>query len=141
VAEEADLRAATLEKAEWTFKELIFPNIGSRPIASITVPEVLAVLQKIEARGRHETAHRTKQRISQVLRYAIATGRAEHDVTADLRGALTRVKTEHFAAITEPQRVGELLRAIEGYAGQPSTAYALKLAPYVFVEARRAAIR
>jgi integrase len=50
-----------------------------------------------------------------------------------LRGALTRVKTEHFAAITEPQRVGELLRAIDGYAGQPSTGYALKLAPYVFV--------
>lgn len=125
--------ATTLDKADWTFKELIFPSLGSRPISSITAPEVLAVLQRIEARGKHETAHRTKQRISQVLRYAIATGRAEHDVTADLRGALTRVKTEHHAAITEPQRVGELLRAIDGYVGQPSTTYALRLVPYVFV--------
>ena len=124
---------ATREKAEWIFTELIFPHIGARPVASIKAPEVLALLQRIEARGKHETAHRTKQRISQTLRYAIATGRAEHDVTADLRGALTQVKTEHFAAITEPARVGELLRAIDGYVGQPSAAYALKLAPYLFV--------
>jgi integrase len=68
-----------------------------------------------------------------VLRYAIATGRAQHDVTADLRGTLTRVKAAHFAAITEPSRVGELLRAIDGYQGQPSATCALKLAPYVFV--------
>lgn len=123
----------TLEKARWTFDELLFPHIGSRPIATLTAPDVLAVLRRIEDRGKHETAHRTKQRVSQVLRYAIATGRAQHDVTADLRGALTQVKTQHFAAITDPKRVGELLRAIAGYTGQPSTAYALKLAPYLFV--------
>jgi integrase len=68
-----------------------------------------------------------------VFRYAIATGRAEHDITADLRDALTPIKTQHFAAITEPRRVGELLRAIDSYAGQPSTAYELRLAPYLFV--------
>jgi integrase len=131
--EKQQFAPATLEKAKWTFRELIFPRLGSRPIATVTAPEVLAVLQRIEVHGKHETAHRTKQRISQVMRYAIATGRAEHDVTADLRGALTRVKTEHFAALIEPQRVGELLRAIDAYTGQPSTAHALRLAPYVFV--------
>jgi integrase len=93
----------------------------------------LAVLRKIEARGAIETAHRAKRRASQVFRYAIATGRAEHDPTGDLRGALQSVDVEHRAAITEPKRVGELLRAIDGYVGQPSTHYALKLAPYVFV--------
>jgi integrase len=122
----------TRKKAEWTFNQLLFPRLGSRAIASITAPEVLAVLNRMEAQGKHETAHRAKQRVSQVLRYAIATGRAQNDVTADLR-ALAPVKTEHFAAITEPKRVGELLRAIDGYNGQPSTAYALKLAPYLFV--------
>lgn len=60
----------------------------------------------------------------------MAAGRAEHDITADLRDALTPTKTQHFAAITEPRRVGELLRAIDGYGGQPSTAYALRLAPH-----------
>jgi integrase len=124
---------ATREKAEWTFRELLFPHIGSRPIATITPPELLGVLRRIEVRGRLETCHRTKQRAGQVFRYAIASGRAEHDITADLRDALTPTKTQHFAAITEPRRVGELLRAIDSYPGQPSTAYALRLAPHVFV--------
>jgi integrase len=124
---------AIREKAEWTFRELLFPHIGSRPITTISPPELLAVLRRIEVRGRLETCHRTKQRAGQVFRYAIATGRAEHDITADLRDALTPAKTTHFAAITEPRRVGELLRAIDSYAGQPSTAYELRLAPYLFV--------
>lgn len=79
------------------------------------------------------TCHRTKQRAGPVFLHAIATGRAEHDITADLRDALTPTGTQHFAAITEPRRVGELLRAIDSYTRQPSTAYALKLAPRVFV--------
>jgi integrase len=112
---------------------MLFPHIGSRPIATITPPELLSVLRRIEVRGRLETCHRTKQRAGQVFRYAIASGRAEHDITADLRDALTPTKTQHFAAITEPRRVGELLRAIDSYPGQPSTAYALRLAPHVFV--------
>lgn len=124
---------ATREKAEWTFREMLFPHIGSRPIATITPPELLGVLRRIEVRGRLETCHRTKQRAGQVFRYAIATGRAEHDITADLRDALTPTKTQHFAALTDPRRVGELLRAIDSYPGQPSTAYALRLAPHVFV--------
>jgi integrase len=127
------LAAATVEKAKWTFEQLLFPELGDRPIRQITAPLLLAALRKLETRGKIETAHRTKQRASQIFRYAIATGRAEHDPAADLRGALTPLEVEHRAAITEPKRVGELLRAIEHYIGQPSTHYALKLAPYVFV--------
>jgi integrase len=83
---------ATIEKARWTFEDLINPYIGSRPIHEITVPELLSVVRKLEARGKHETAHRTKQRPGQVIRYAIATGRAERDPSADLRGALAPIK-------------------------------------------------
>ena len=68
---------ATREKAEWMFGELIFPSLGSMPVRELTAPTILEVLRKLESRGKHETAHRTKQRISQVIRYAIATGRAE----------------------------------------------------------------
>ena len=112
---------------------LVFPYIGSRPVAKLTASDVLKVLKRIEGRGTHETAHRTRQRCSQVFRYAVQTERAERDVTADLRGALAPVISEHHAAITEPARVGELLRAIDGYAGHGVTAYALKLAPLLFV--------
>jgi integrase len=127
------LADSTREKAEWMFETLLFPYIGAKQITSITAPDVLAALRRVEAQGKHETAHRAKQRTGQVFRYAIATGRAEHDVTADLKGALAPVETQHFAAITEPQRVGELLRAIDSYVGQPSVATALKLAPLVFL--------
>jgi integrase len=123
----------TLKKAVWTLNDLLIRHLGSRPIRSITPPEVLSTLRRIESRGKIETAHRTKQRASQVFRYAIATGRAERDPTADLRGALTPLKVTNRAAITDPKRVGELLRAIDGYSGQLSTEYALKLAPLLFV--------
>ncbi len=108
-------------------------DLGTKPIATITAAQLLAVLRKIEAAGNHETAHRAKQRFGEVARYAIATGRAERDVSADLRGALAPVVTTSHASITDPARVGELLRAIDGYVGQPATAAALKLAPLVFV--------
>jgi integrase len=124
---------ATREKAEWMVKDLLFPHLGSRPIRTINPPDILTVLRRLEARGKIETAHRTKQRAGQVFRYAIATGRAERDPTADLRGALTPIDTQHRPAITEPKRVGELLRAIDGYTGQPTACYALKLAPLLFV--------
>jgi integrase len=94
---------------------------------------LLAALRKIEARGHHETAHRAKQKCGQVFRYAIATGRAERDISADLRGALVPVVPRNHASLTDPAEVGALLRAIDGYEGQPITAAALKLAPLVFV--------
>jgi len=111
----------------------LYPYIGSRPIAAITAQEVLSALRRIEARGRHETAHRVRALAGRVFRYAVATGRAQHDVAADLKGALAPVKSKNFASVTDPIRVGELLRAIHGYSGHPVTALALKLAPLVFV--------
>ncbi len=115
------------------FEIYIFPWLGSRPIAEITPPELLAVLRKIENRGILETAHRAQQSCGQVFRYAIATGRAERDPSVDLRGALAPVKHGHMATITEPKKIGELLRAIDGYEGTPIAQCALKLAPLVFL--------
>jgi integrase len=125
--------AATLEKAEWRINDLLNPFIGGMPIRSITAPDILAVLCRLEARAKHETAHRTKQRAGQIFRFAIATGRAERDPTADLRGALAPIVSSNHAAVTDPKGVGELLRAIDGYKGQSATECAMKLAPLVFV--------
>ena len=111
----------------------LYPYIGSRPISAITAQELLGALRRIEARGRHETAHRVRALAGRVFRYAVATGRAHHDVAADLKGALAPVKSKNFASVTDPARVGELMRAIHGYSGHPVTALALKLAPLVFV--------
>ena len=114
-------------------KSALYPYLGSKPVAVITAQEVLAALRRIEARGRHETAHRVRALAGRVLRYAVATGRAQHDVAADLKDALAPVKSRNFASVTDPKRVGELMRAIHGYSGHLVTALALKLAPLVFV--------
>jgi integrase len=123
------LAPVTYDKARWMLSTFIYPRLGSRPIAEMTAPELLAALRVIEARGTHETAHRTKQRVGQVFRY----GRAERDISVDLRGALAPVVTKNHAAIIDPIAIGHLLRAIDGYRGQPVTHAALKLAPLVFV--------
>ena len=115
------------------FERDIFPWIGSKPIAQIAAPELLTTVRRIEDRGAVETAHRALGNCGQVFRYAIATGRATRDISADLRGALPPVKGEHFAAITEPKEVGALLRAIDGYTGSHVVRCALRLAPLVFV--------
>jgi integrase len=127
----ASMAEVTYTKAQWLLG--LAGALDNRPMREITAPEVLAILRKLEAAGTFETAHRVKQRIGQVMRYAIATGRGERDVTADLRGALTPVNTKHRAAITDPAKVGELLRALDTYTGQPATCAALKLAPLLFV--------
>lgn len=111
----------------------IFPWLGSRPIADITAKELLTTVNRIVDRGAVESAHRVLQNCGQVLRYAIATGRAERNPVADLRGALPPVKQTHLAAITDPNAIGALLRAIDGYQGSFVTKCALKLAPLVFV--------
>ena len=124
-----------------TLEKDVFPAIGGKPIADITAPALLAVLRKIEARGTVFSAHKARQYAGQIFRYAIATGRAERDPAADLRGALQPFRHENHAAVTEPRKVADLLRAIDGYSGQFMTACALKLAPLVFVrpgELRRA---
>jgi len=111
----------------------IFPWIGNRPISTVTAPDLLAALRRIESRGAIETAHRAQQNCGQIFRYAIATGRAERDPAADLRGALAPVKEKHHASITDPKAIGELLRAISGYQGSFITMCALRLAPLFFV--------
>lgn len=119
----------------------VFPWLGGKAIAEITAPNVLEVLRRIEKRGTLDTAHRAKGNISQVMRYAIATGRAERDPCPDLRGALPPVKESNFASITEPTKVAELLRAIDGFSGTFVVQCALRLAPLLFVrpgELRRA---
>lgn len=99
----------------------------------ITAPEILTVLRRIENRGANDTAHRAHQNCGQIFRYAVATGRAERDPSADLRGALPPARGTHYASITDPKAISELLRAIEGYRGYAVTRSALKLAPLVFV--------
>ena len=111
----------------------IFPWLGRRPIIEMTAEELLNTLRRIESRGAIETAHRAHQNCGQVFRYAIATGRAEQDVTLGLRGALPPAKKRHHASIIKPQAIGELLRAISDYQGYFVTKCALRLAPLVFV--------
>ncbi len=127
------LAQETLDIYTARLTHVLYPAFGSHGIADIKAPQLLAVLRQIEGRGRHETAHRVLSLFGRVARFAIATGRAERDVSGDLRGALAPVATNHFAALTEPRRIGDLLRAIDAFHGQPATMYALKLAPYVFV--------
>jgi integrase len=111
----------------------LFPWIGDRPIGEIRAADLLSVLRRIESRGANETAHRARQYASQIFRYAVATGRAERDPSADLRGALAPVNVAHFPSITEPKAIGELIRAIQGYEGFFPTKCALRLAPLLFV--------
>lgn len=110
----------------------IFPWLGSRPIADIQPVELLKVLRRVESRVV-ETAHRAKQNCGQVFRYAVATGRAERDITADLKDALTPWRSEHFASITQPEQIGPLLRDMHGYRGSFVVKCALQIAPYVFL--------
>ena len=122
----------TLTKKRWLL-DFAYPAFGDRPIAEITALEVLSVLRRVEGRGRYETARRLRSTCGAIFRYAIATGRAERDPSADLRGALTSPKVNHRAAIVDPVGIGALLRAIDGYDGLPITKAALRLAPLVFV--------
>jgi integrase len=124
--------ATTLAKKEWLL-EFAHADLGTRPISQITAPELLLTLRKVEARGHYETTRRLRSVCREVFRYAIATGRAEHDPSFDLRGALTAPTTTHHAAITKPAAIGQLLRAIDGYDGHPITTTALKLAALTFV--------
>lgn len=121
------------EKIIRRFERDIFPWIGNRPIREITAPDLLTALRRIENRGAIDTAHRAHQSCSQVFRYAIATGRADRDPSGDLRGALSPVKQQHHASITDPKAIGELLRNINGYQGYFITKCALQLAPLLFV--------
>ncbi|MEC9346279.1 MAG: integrase arm-type DNA-binding domain-containing protein [Pseudomonadota bacterium] len=121
----------TLAKTEWLLG-LAFPLIGHRPMTAISSAEVLDVLRRVETTGRLETARRLRSTIGSVFRYAIATARAENDPTVALRGALVAPKVTHRAAITDPRALGGLLRAIDGFDGQPTTRAALHLMALLF---------
>ncbi len=110
----------------------LLPWLGNRPIDEITAPEILKVLRRVESRGAGETAHRCKTIVSQIFRYAIASGIADRDPAADLKGALTPVHPDKMAAITDPDRVGELMRSIRGYHGDLATRCALLLSAFTF---------
>jgi integrase len=127
------LAESTLSRDRGRLETFVFPKLGSTPLRSISPADLLACLRKMEAKGIHESALRVRSLCGRIWRFAIATGRADRDITADLKGALTAPTTKNFAAITEPARIGDLLRAIHGYQGQPATAAALKLAPLLFV--------
>lgn len=122
-----------VKKVNGIFTNNLFPWLGRRPIAEIKPPELLAALRRMEDRGANETARRALQYCGMVLRYAIATGRADRDIATDLKGALGPVITKHHAAIIEPKKIGELLRAIDGYSGTLIVKCALRFAPLVFV--------
>jgi integrase len=114
------------------FERDLFPWLGERRLADIEPVELLAALRKVEERGAVETANRDLDLARQVWRYGVSTGRVNRDMTADLKGALSPYRGKHFAAITEPVRLGELLRAIKGYKGGPIVRAALQLAPILF---------
>ncbi len=119
-------------RAKRQFERDLFPWVGERRLADIEPVELLAALRKVEERGAVETASRGLDLARQVWRYGVATGRVSRDMTADLKGALSPYRGKHFAAITEPVRLGELLRAIKGYKGGPIVRAALQLAPMLF---------
>jgi integrase len=110
----------------------LFPFIGSKPVNTISSPEILSLLRKVEARGAIGSAHALKNICSCVMRYAIATGRAERDPAADLRGALSPHVKKHRPALTEPQAVGRLMHAVYNYQGSLSVRSALQLMALTF---------
>lgn len=111
----------------------LFPWLGARPIKDITAPELLAVLRRTESRGAVDGAHRLRGICNMVFRYATATGRAQHNLAQDLIGSLPPAQKRHLAAITEPNEVANLLRAIDNYHGSFIVRCALRISPLVFV--------
>jgi integrase len=123
---------ATLSKKHWLLN-FAYPAFGHRPVAEITARELLALLREIEGRGLYETARRLRSTCGMVFRYAVATGRVERDPSMDLRGAPTTPKVTHRPTIVDPSGIGALMRAIDGFDGQPTTRAALQLLAHVFV--------
>ncbi len=114
-------------------EQYVFPKVGSKPIRELKGPDLLAALRPIESAGFKETAHRVNQYLGQIYRYAMATHRADFDPTTALKGALASSPENHFASITDPTKVGGLMRALRGYEGTPVVRCALQLAPLLFV--------
>ena len=128
-----DFAPAHRVRVERLFERDLWPSLGEEAIAGIGSPDLLTVLRRIEKRGALDTAHRARQTCGQVFRYAIATGRAERDPSLDLKGALPPVRGKHFAAVTDPSKLGPLLRALDSYQGSLPVVCALRLAPLVML--------
>ncbi|MBK3337856.1 tyrosine-type recombinase/integrase [Burkholderia pseudomallei] len=133
-----DERKTTVEPAQHDktlarMENDVFPWLGKRPIAEIDAPEILVVLKRVDGRGARFTAHRIRSEISRVFRYGIKEGHCKADPARDLVDAIPPAQTTHFASITEPEKVGEMLRAFDGFAGTFPVLCALKLAPMLFV--------
>ncbi|MGE0774311.1 MAG: tyrosine-type recombinase/integrase [Sphingomonadaceae bacterium] len=127
-----DRAPATISKAHW-FLEQLEPAIGNMPVADVDPQMLLGALKRLEAKGRHETAKKCRSFASRVFRYGVATGRCKADPAHLLQGALITPKARHYAAILEPAKLSQLLRAIEEFSGGPITKAALRIAPHVFV--------
>jgi integrase len=111
----------------------VFPAIGSRPIAELEAPELLDLLRKVERRGAHETARRLKQLLGQIFRFAIVTGRAKRDPSADLKDALqATLEPQHHRAMPLAE-LPNFLQKLEHYNGEPQTRLALKLVTLTFL--------
>jgi integrase len=138
VAHEVIAKAEKEGKAPATLKAArrhlaLLKKLHASPVADIEPIELLEALRPLETKGRHETARKTRAFAGRVFRHAVLTARAKSNPAEALRGALTAPKVIHLAAILEPAQVGALLRAIEGYDGQPSTRLALQLMARLFV--------
>lgn len=127
------LKETTRNRIIQNLSKDVFPYIGDIPISELTTKNVMQVCLRVEARGAGEIAHRILRDCGRIMRYAIASDRAEHDVTVYLKGSLKPIKNRHYPTITDPQKVGELLRAIDGYDGHFVVACAFKLLPLVFL--------
>lgn len=127
------LKPQTMAQYQRRLEKYAFPLLGQIPIKEIAAPDMLRMIQKFEAREIYETAHRVRSLCSLVFCYAIVMGRAETNPAESIRGALKPVKTQHFAALTEPKRIAELLRAIDSHRGSPIVRAALQLGVLTFV--------
>jgi integrase len=126
--------SATLTKLEWLLN-LSNPCLGPILVKDIRATDILAVLRRLEARGTYETARRLLSTLGTVFRFGIASGRVETDPTPALHGALASPPRKNRAAVTDPKAFGALLRAIDGFEGQPQTGAALKLMSLLFPRA------
>ena len=111
----------------------VFPVIGNLPVSEVDAPQIRRVLHRIESMRTLHTAHRVKNIIGEIMRYAVAMGLIVHNPVPDLAGVLPPVKVKHRASITDPKGIGGLLRSIEEYSGSPVTRCAMKFAALTFV--------
>jgi integrase len=119
----------------YTLEKFLFPSLGKMPIISIEAKDILAIVKPLETRDSLAIAHRVLQYCAMVFRYAIATGKAKHNIVADMRGAIRSIKPTHRATITDTAKIGNLLLAIDEYEGYFQVRCALRLVPLFFVRA------